>query len=262
MQPAGDKKQLLEHQPPVSLGQCLEAGGKVDVLIGIVDITQLMGHAHCIRQHVRQQLPARVQPLPHRLLQQQLADAPGQRIHRHDTARQLVLPVRLHQGIHHLAAQEVALHLAAEHEAVAGAKALAVRLIEKGHVQRAGFVHRPHLHHRASAGDAAAGGDGGDHGPAAGRLPHRKLCNGIDDAAVLIAAGKKADQIPQSTDAQLFQRLGSCLADTLDVAHIGVQVCHSPASLFLFFPIIPVFRREYNRKETCPDGCTGSGNRL
>ena len=215
-----------------------------------------MSHAHLIRQHVRHQLPALVQPLPHGLLQQQLTDALRQRVHRHDPARQLVLPLWLHQGIYHLPPQEVALHLAAEHEAFANVEALlAVGLIEKRHVQYAGVIHRPHLHHRASARDAVAGGRTGDHGPAAGRLPHRKLRNGVDDAAVLIPPGKEADQLPQRGDAQLFQRLGPRFADALDVLHAGVQSRHAAASFRCFLLIIPVFAGEYNRKETHPVCC-------
>ena len=225
-----------------------------------------MGHAHLIRQHVRQQLTACVQPLPYGLLQQKLADALGQRIHRHDPARQLVLARRLHQGIHHLPPQQVPLHLAAEHEAVPGVKALlAIGLVEERHVQHPGVVHRPHLHHRAPAGDAVAGGCGGDHGLAAGHLPHGKLPDGIDDAAVLIPPGEEADQLPQRGDPQLFQCLGPRLADTLDVPHIGAQIRHTAASfLWLFLslyqfspgntmqnhhtlPVAPPGRIRYNR---------------
>lgn len=63
LQAAGQKKQLLKHQPPPGHLQGLRRRRKVDVLICIVYITQLVGLPHLIRQHVRQQLPAGVQPL-------------------------------------------------------------------------------------------------------------------------------------------------------------------------------------------------------
>ena len=39
MQPAFQQKQFLKGQPPVGLFQSLKAGGEVDILIGVVDIT-------------------------------------------------------------------------------------------------------------------------------------------------------------------------------------------------------------------------------
>ena len=108
---------------------------------------------------------------------------------------------------------------------------LAVGLIEKSHVQHAGGVHCPHLYQRASAGNPVAGGGSGDHGLAAGGLAHRQFRDGIDDAAVLVPAGKEGDQIPQGVYPQLFQGFGPCLANALDIPHIGVQLRHIPTSL-------------------------------
>ena len=223
LQAAGQQKQLLKHQPPPRHLQRLKGGGKVDVLIGEVYITQLVLLPHMVGQHVLQQLPAFVQPLADGLAQHQLADAVGQGVHRHNPPGEPLVFLALHQRVHHLPPPRRALGLTVKNIGLPGVEGgLAVFLVEKRHVQHAAVVHRPEAHHGAPAGDAPAHRLRGDHGHAAGLLPLGELGDGVNLRPVLIGAGEVADQLLQCGDAHPGQSLGPLLADALDIPHVGL----------------------------------------
>ena len=83
--------------------------GEVDVLVGVVDPAQVMGLPHLVRQHVRQDVGAGVQPLADGPGEHQLADPGGQGIDGHDAAGDLPPSRRLHHRGGHLPAQEIPL---------------------------------------------------------------------------------------------------------------------------------------------------------
>ena len=227
LQAAGQHEKLLEHQTAAGDVQRLRRVGEVDVLIGIAGVAQVIGAAYLIRQYVRQQVAAGVQPLPHGLGQQGLADTGGQGIDGHDAARQQLPPLRLHHRIGHTAAQQVALHLTVEDIGLALVETgAAVILIEEGHIQRAAVVHGTHLHQRAAAGDAAGSGVTRQHGPHTGVFAHGQLPYGALQRPVLPAPGEVGQQILQCADAQLVQGIGAGLANALDIADVGVRMCH------------------------------------
>ena len=218
---AGQQEQLLESQTAPGLGQRLRRVGEVDVFVSIVDVAQVVLPPHLIRQHVRQQLPAGVQPLPHRLRQHQLADACRQGVDGHDAPCQVLATLRLQQRVHHLVTA-LALHLAVEDVDLAPMEAVfPVLLIEEHHIQRSCLVHGTGADDGAAAGDAVGGGVGGDHGPDADILPLRQVTDGAGQCPILVGAGKVSDEITQGGDAQLLQSLGPCLSDALDIPHVG-----------------------------------------
>ena len=218
---AGQQEQLLESQTASGLGQRLRRIGKMDVFVGVVDVAQAVLPPHLIRQYVRQQLPAGVQPLPHRLRQHQLADARRQWVDGHDAPRQLLAALRLQQGVHQLMTA-LALHLAVEDVDLPPVEAVfPVLLIEEHNVQRSCLVHGTGSDDGAAAGDAVGGGIGGDHGPDTDVLPLRQVTDGAGQGPVLVGAGEIADEVTQGGDAQLLQRLGPCLSDPFDISHVG-----------------------------------------
>ena len=218
---AGQQEQLLESQTAPGLGQRLRRIGKMDVFVGVVDVAQAVLPPHLIRQYVRQQLPAGVQPLPHRLRQHQLADARRQGVDGHDAPCQVLAALRLQQRVHHLMTA-LALHLAVEDVDLPPVEAVfPVLLIEEHNVQRSCLVHGTGSDDGAAAGDAVGGGVGGDHGPDADILPLRQVTDGAGQGPILVGAGKVSDEITQGGDAQLLQSLGPCLSDALDIPHVG-----------------------------------------
>ena len=234
LQAAGQQKQLLEHQPPPGHLQGLRRGGKVDVLICIVYITQLVGLPHLIRQHVRQQLPAGVQPLAGGPGHQPLGDSGGQGIDGHDAPGDLLPPLRLKQGVDHLLAPQIVLHLAEKDAHIPLVQGVPPVLhVEKHQVQRPAVVHHPGLGNGAASGNAIGRQVRRHHAPDAYALPGGQLPDGPDLGPVLIPPGEIGDQVPQGGNAQLFQGGGPGLADALDISHIGAQVCHKTASFVL-----------------------------
>ena len=114
LQPDGEEEQLLKGQPPPGQVQGLRALREVDVLIGVLDAAELMMLPHTVRQHVRQDVRAGVQPLADGPGQNQLADSGGKGIDGHDAAGDLPPPLRLHHRIGHLMPEEGALRPAIE----------------------------------------------------------------------------------------------------------------------------------------------------
>ena len=64
LQSDGEEKQLLKSQTPPGNVQRLRGFRKVDVLVGVVHPAELVGLPHAVRQAVRQNVGAGVQPLP------------------------------------------------------------------------------------------------------------------------------------------------------------------------------------------------------
>ena len=206
----------------------------MDVLICIVYITQLVSLPHLIRQHVRQQLPAGVQPLPGYPGHQPLGDSGGQGIDGHDAPGDLLPPLRLEQGVDHLLAPQIVLHPAEKHIRLPHAQGAAQMLgVEKNQIHGPAVVHHPGLGDGAASGNAIGRQVRRHHTPDAYALPGGQLPDGPDLGPVLIPPGKIGDQVPQGGNAQLFQGGGPGLADALDVSHIGAQVCHKTASFVL-----------------------------
>ncbi|CAN3999695.1 RNA polymerase sigma factor, partial [Dysosmobacter welbionis] len=104
------------------------------------------------------------------------------------------------------------------------------RLVEKGHIQGAGVVHRPELHQIQPLADVGDGGRGRHHGGHAGGLTGHQVRDAAEGGAVVVGPGEVGDQVPQGGDAQLPQGLGPLLADAPDVAHVCVQVRHGITS--------------------------------
>ena len=157
LQPAGEQEQLLEGETAARRLQRLRRGGKVDVLIGEADVAQLVGAAHLVGQDVRQQLAAGVEPLPHGAREQQLADPGRQRVDGHDAPRQLPAPLRLEDGVDHLAAQARPLDAAIEDVRLAAVEAaFAVVLVEKRQLERAAVVDGARLDDGGPGGSAAS----------------------------------------------------------------------------------------------------------
>ena len=203
----------------------------MDVLVGIIHPAQLMRLTDAVRQAVRQNIGAAVQTLPDGPGQQQLADPGSKGIDGHDAAGVLPPSLRLHDGGRHAFPQEAPLRFAVKSVGLAHPQLVfQPRLVEKGHIQRAGVVHGPHLHQIHAFADVGQRRLRGDHGGDAGRFAGDELADGLYFPAVLIASGEPVDEVAQRGDAQLAQRFCLGLANALDVPHIGVQIRHAPAS--------------------------------
>ena len=190
LQPAGEDEQLLKHHPPPGQVQRLRVRRKVDILIGVSAVAQLMFLPHRVRQAVGQQVAALGQPLAHGPVQKILTHPGGEGINGHNMPRKHLLPFLLHNGVDHPPGQQIPLHLAAENIGLAPVQAVfSVLLVKKGQVQGAAVIHSPGLHHRASAGNAAGHGVVCDHSPDAHRLPKLQLPDGPGHGPVLIPPG-------------------------------------------------------------------------
>ena len=231
IQADGEEEQLLKGQPPPGQVQGLRALREVDVLVGVLDAAELVLPPHLIRQHVRQDVGTGGKPLADGPGQNQLADPGGKGVDGHDAAGDLPPALRLHHGIGHLAAEEGALRPAVEDVRLPLVQVvLQPRLVEEGHVQGAGVVHRPELYQVQPPADMGDGGGRRHQGRYAGGLAGHQVRDAAELGAVVIGPGEVGDQVPQGGDAQLAQGFGPLLPDALDIPHVCVQVRHGITS--------------------------------
>ena len=237
-EPQSEKEQLLKGQPPPGQLQGLRPLGKVDVFIGVAGAAELVPPPDLVGQNVRQNVRAGVQSLADGPGENQLADPGGEGIDGNDAARGLPAALGLHDGVRHPAAEEISLRLAAEDIGLPGPETVfQPGLVEEGHVQGPGLVHRPDLYQIQAFADVGDHGRRGHHGGDAGGLAGDQVRDAAGLGPVLIAPGKPGDQVPETADAQFIQSLGPLFADTLDIAHVCFQVRHgrfsSPAVVLL-----------------------------
>ena len=239
-EPQGEEEQLLESQPPPGQLQGLVIRREVDVLIGVAHPAELMVPPDPVRQDVRQDVPAGVQSLADRAGEDELADSGGKGVDRDDAPRGLPPSLGLHDGVYHPAAEKVPLRPAIEHVGLPGAEAVfQPGLVEEGHIQGPGLVHRPELHQVQALADVGHRGGRGHHGQGTGGLAGNQVRDAPGLPPVLVPPGKPGDQVPEGADIQLRQGLGPLLADTFDIAHIRFQVRHgTPSSPASPFPLI------------------------
>ncbi|MPM69914.1 hypothetical protein SDC9_116862 [bioreactor metagenome] len=175
---------------------------------------------HPLGQHVRQNIPAGVQPLTDGAGEKQTAHPGGEGINWDDAARLFPPSRKLHHGVRHLTAEEISLRLSVKNIGFPGFQAVFQPcLVKKSHVQRAGVVHRPQLHQFQPLANAGEGGGRGHHGLHAGKLPGLEVRNPFRERPVLIGPGEIGNQIPQGADIQLAEGLGPLGADPLDELH-------------------------------------------
>ena len=250
MEAAGQEEQLLEHHAAAGDLQRLGGGGEVDIFVGVAGVAQVVLLPHPIGQHILQQLAAGIQTLPHGAGEDQLADTGGEGVEGHDATGDLLLALFLDEGVDHLAAQEVALHLTVKDVGFSLVEGVfTVFLIEKDQIKAAAFVHGAALDQCASAADAVGSGVGSYHGLDAGVLAQDQLPNGAGQGAVLVATGEVGDEVLQRGDAQLVQRLGALLANAFDIADVGLQISHDHTSLVEIFLYCSSFLAKIQSKE-------------
>ena len=246
LQANGEQKQLLKGQPAPGQVQRLGTLRKVDVLVGVADAAQVVLPPDLVRQGVRQNVGALVQPLADGPGQHQLAHPRRQGIDGHDAARHLPAALRLHHRGGHGPAQKVPLRLSVKIIGLPLAEVVfQPGLVEKRHVQHAGLVHGPDLDEVHTLSDVGDGGGRGDHGGHAGALAGNQVRDALDLGAVLVFPREPADEVPQGEDAQLPQGLGPLLADAADHPHIRVKLRHIPPPFrkrvqkYMIYYIIP-----------------------
>ena len=223
----GEEKQLLKGQPPSGDVQGLGAFREVDIFIGIPDAAQVVGLADIVRQHVRENVGARIQPLADGPGEHQLGNPGGEGIDGDDAPRLLPAALRFHNGGGHLAAQKAPLRPAAEDVGLPLPEIVfQPGLVEKGHVQHAGLIHRPDFDEIHALADMGKGGRRGYHGRHAGGLAVLQFRDVPQGRAVLVAAGEPGDEIPQRGDAQLGESLGFLGADAPDELYVGGKIRH------------------------------------
>ena len=159
LQSDGEQKQLLKGQPPPGQVQRLGTLRKVDVLVGVADAAQVVLPPDLVRQGVRQNVGALVQPLADGPGQHQLAHPCRQGVDGHDAARHLPAALRLHHRGGHGPAQKVPLRLSVKIIGLPLAEVVfQPGLVEKRHVQHAGLVHGPDLDEVHALSDVGDGG--------------------------------------------------------------------------------------------------------
>ena len=143
----------------------------MDVLIGVADAAEVVRLPDLIRQGVRQNVGALVQPLADGPGQHQLAHPRRQGVDGYDAARHLPAVRRLHHRGSHLPAQEVPLRPAVENIRFSLAEVVfQPGLVEEGHIQHAGVIHGPDLDEVHALADVGDSGGRSDHGGHAGAL--------------------------------------------------------------------------------------------
>ena len=235
-QPAGEQKQLFKRQAAARRLQRFGRSGEMDIFVGVIGVAKPVGAADIVRQYIAHQFTAGVQSLAHGLAQNQLADPGGQGIDRHNASGEHLPPLRLQNGIDHLAADQVTLHFAVKNIGLTGMEtAFAVLLIEKDHIHRAAVVYGAHLYQHLAAANTVRRRLGGNHGANAGVFAQHQLANGAGESAVFIGTGEVGDQIAEGKNAQFIKRLGACFSDPLDIAYIRLQGRHDRNPLFTYY---------------------------
>ena len=204
----------------------------MDVLVGVSNAAQRVLQSQSIGENIRQNIPAGVQPLTHGTGEDQLRNTGGERIDRDDAAGEFPASGGLHHGICHLAAKEIAFCRTVENVGFALVKIVfQPRLIEKGDVQRAGFIHRAEFHQIQTSANVGQSGRRCHHGFHTGGLTRLKVGDASCFPTVVILSREPCQEIPQGMNIQLCQRFGALFADAFDIAHIAGKIAHGFASL-------------------------------
>ena len=221
-QRAGEDEEFLENQAPARQFQRTEVGGEVDVLIGIASLNQLIALPHRFGQNLRQQPGAAVKALPDTLHQNALIQPGAQAVNRHDAPGDAVLhALPFIDGIDQAAAGTFHLNLPIKDTAVTAVKRIFhIGLIEICDVNFAALINGPEADEIQPAADPGELGSVGNQHRYAYALTVLGESDGLVLASIFIAPGKKGDEVIESKDAELVERLRLFLPDSFDVTDV------------------------------------------
>ena len=229
-QGTGEEEKLLENKTASGSIQRSRLRRKMNILIGLPGIDQVISFPNILRKKLRQMPAADIQPLTDTLPQGALLQAAAESIHRNDMSGDghavLKLIFRLKHRIRHTASGTPNLHFPIEPETRSTMNlVLDIALIEKSNGYRRTVIIGTKPNQIEAAADPGEMRVIGNNDRNADRFSVLNQCDWLYGSSILITPWKEEKKVPYRGDAQPNQGLRAFLPYPVKVADGGGQVC-------------------------------------